>query len=187
MGHQNCDGADLPVKNKFKIKRFPIITFALCLCRYNLLTEFPDDLASLTSLVGLYLSTNKFTGPIPEAICELQNLRALELDFNQLSGPVPECIGKLTRVQTLHLGTNHLNGTMPAAFANLVNLKVKANPKSSRAFVQRRCNHRLALPPCQERWRQCATACLHPRRPAVVQSFGTCYGACNGACKLSCF
>lgn len=118
---------DIELQNNYFTGKVPSLRACTALSSasfgYNLLTEFPDDLASLTSLVGLYLSTNKFTGPIPAAICELQNLRALELDFNQLSGPVPECIGKLTRVQTLHLGTNHLNGTMPAAFANLVALK----------------------------------------------------------------
>ena len=46
------------------------------LSRYNLFGTLPFELSNLTSLVSLYLSSNKLTGPIPPQIGHLTKLRA---------------------------------------------------------------------------------------------------------------
>jgi Leucine rich repeat len=71
---------------------------------------------------GLYLSDNKLNGTIPTSLCALKNLEALLLDTNQLQGTIPECIGNLVKLRQLFLFKNQLTGQVPAQLSQLSKL-----------------------------------------------------------------
>ncbi|KAH7446467.1 hypothetical protein KP509_01G057800 [Ceratopteris richardii] len=108
---------------------------------------FPSGLSKCTSLTGLDLSNNAFSGPIPSNICEqmaflttldlssnkfsgnlpddLANckyLHQLHLQQNQFKGSVPWGIGLLSRLTDLDLSSNFLSGSIPSSFTNRTSL-----------------------------------------------------------------
>ena len=74
-------------------------------------------------VMGLNLSENGLTGPIPRALEGLANLEELYLYDNALTGPVPAWLGNLARLRWLNLGDNALTGSIPGALAGLTNLE----------------------------------------------------------------
>ena len=74
-------------------------------------------------VVGLRLSDNYLTGPIPLELGELANLRTLELARNQLTGPIPLELGYLANLRTLNLLGNNLRSPVPPEFGNLAELQ----------------------------------------------------------------
>ena len=76
-------------------------------------------------VVGLYLSENQLTGPVPVELGSLVDLRYLDLGSNQLSGTIPPELGNLTNLTSLALGGNTgnlLTGHIPPELGNLLNL-----------------------------------------------------------------
>ena len=73
-------------------------------------------------MVGLFLSSNQLSGPIPPELGSLTNLGYLFLNDNLLSGTIPPELGNLTNLAYLYLHYNQLSGTIPATLANLSNL-----------------------------------------------------------------
>ena len=82
----------------------------------------PAEIGNLTSLTGLNLSGNALSGPIPSELGDLTNLTALDLNANKLSGPIPAEFGNLANLTYLRLGSNGLSGAIPPEIGNLTNL-----------------------------------------------------------------
>ena len=76
----------------------------------------------MTQLQGLFLTTNRLSGPIPPELGQLSGLDALELHDNQLSGPIPPELGRLTGLDSLSLSGNRLSGPIPVDLGNLTRL-----------------------------------------------------------------
>jgi Leucine-rich repeat (LRR) protein len=83
----------------------------------------PVELASISSLETLDLSSNKLTGLIPPELGNLTNLVKLNLAQNKLTGPLPDELGYFTGLTELHLHNNKLNGTIPPSLATLFELR----------------------------------------------------------------
>ncbi|KAK6144094.1 hypothetical protein DH2020_020914 [Rehmannia glutinosa] len=112
-----------------------------------LITGPKDEFSSLMRLV--YLSSNKFSGPLPRVgytvkeldlsnnsfsgdmshfLCDMTNqtyqLEILHLGGNHLTGELPEdCLMKWPSLEVLNLGNNNLSGTIPNSIGFLANLR----------------------------------------------------------------
>ncbi|KAJ1286595.1 hypothetical protein BS78_03G364500 [Paspalum vaginatum] len=83
----------------------------LRLSNLGLQGRFPQGLEKCTSLNGLNLSSNNFSGPIPSDIAwQLSFLTSLDLSYNDFSGEIPVGILNLTYLDTLNLQHNQLRG-----------------------------------------------------------------------------
>ncbi|KAM0918312.1 hypothetical protein ACQ4PT_008889 [Festuca glaucescens] len=70
----------------------------------------------LTALKSMYLSDNKFSGPIhDEFFPNLNHLKKLWLDGNDLSGPIPASVVQAEALIELHLERNSFSGELPPA------------------------------------------------------------------------
>ena len=74
-------------------------------------------------IVGLDLSGNGLSGPVPPEVGNLTSLKRLELGGNDLSGSIPSDIGNLTSLTKLDLRVNDLSGPIPPEIGNLVQLR----------------------------------------------------------------
>ncbi|XP_050222030.2 receptor-like protein EIX2 [Mercurialis annua] len=75
--------------------------------------EIPQEITSLTGLVGLNLSRNGLTGMIPEDIGELNYLQWFDLSRNGLSGEIPVSMAKQTFLGYIDIAHNNLSGRIP--------------------------------------------------------------------------
>ncbi|KAL5581348.1 hypothetical protein UlMin_013790 [Ulmus minor] len=67
-----------------------------------------------SNITLLYLSNNRFSGPIPLDIGEVMpKLSDLDISSNSLSGTIPLSIGNLVDLNTLVISNNHLSGEIP--------------------------------------------------------------------------
>ena len=82
----------------------------------------PTQLANLTDLTSLYLSSNQLAGTIPTQLGNLTKLTNLSLGFNRLSGNIPTELGNLANLTNLGLSNNQLTGRIPTQLGNLANL-----------------------------------------------------------------
>ena len=91
------------------------------------LTALPTEIAALTQLQTLSLSSNQLT-VLPTEIAALTLLQELKLNHNQLTVVPPE-IAALAQLQTLELNDNQLKALPPdiAALAQLQTLKLNDN------------------------------------------------------------
>ena len=83
----------------------------------------PFELSGLVNLRLLNLGFNDLSGPIPPELGGLVNLRLLDLRFNDLSGPIPSQLSSMNSLQTLILNANDLSGPIPPELGGLANLK----------------------------------------------------------------
>ncbi|KAK4743909.1 hypothetical protein SAY87_010221 [Trapa incisa] len=106
--------------------------------------SFPLGLANCTSMTGLDLSNNDFSGPLPSNISHIvgfvtslvlssnnfsgsipvdlakcKYLNELSLEHNQFSGLIPTQLGLLGRIKTFNVANNRLSGPIPSLPANL--------------------------------------------------------------------
>ncbi|KAL6909988.1 hypothetical protein ACP4OV_001246 [Aristida adscensionis] len=92
---------------------------------------FPRGLQNCTSMTGLDLSSNNFTGTIPQDISkQVPFLTTLDLSYNGFSGEIPILISNMTYLNTLNLQHNQLSGQIPgqfSLFARLTSFNVADN------------------------------------------------------------
>ena len=74
-------------------------------------------------VIGLRLSGNGLSGPIPAALGNLSALAVLDLGDNELSGTIPVALGNLTALELLDLSDNRLSGPIPTVLFTLHNLQ----------------------------------------------------------------
>ena len=80
-------------------------------------------ISSMTTLSGLYLYDNKFTGKVPGSWTKLKNLQILSLSNNNLNGTLPNDIGKLTKLAFLFMSSaGNFSSTIPAEIGLLSKL-----------------------------------------------------------------
>lgn len=75
------------------------------------------------NLKKLYLSKNRFDGPIPRSIGYLQNLQDLRLDDNNFDEQVPTEIGRLQNLKIFLAFENNLVGEIPVELSTLTQLE----------------------------------------------------------------
>ncbi|KAL5228171.1 hypothetical protein ABZP36_016436 [Zizania latifolia] len=97
--------------------------FSLHLGNLGLEGTFPQGLENCKTMVGLDLSSNSFSGPIPSDIWrQVPYLISLDLSYNSFSGPIPVNITQMTYLNTLKLEHNQLSGEIPWEFNRLFRL-----------------------------------------------------------------
>lgn len=94
----------------------------LYLSSNRLAGALPSSLGQLVGLSVLDLSRNAFTGLIPLTFGALQNLTVLDMSSNRLSGEIPLGIGTLLRLQFLNLSGNILSSSIPPQLGDLSSL-----------------------------------------------------------------
>ncbi|KAJ7297072.1 hypothetical protein O6H91_09G109700 [Diphasiastrum complanatum] len=91
-----------------------IKVYSLSLAGFSLQGPFPQALSKCSSLTGLDLSVNDFTGPVPDSICSfLPYLVQLDLSVNAFSGPIPAGLGNCSYLNSLYLQRNDFTGYIP--------------------------------------------------------------------------
>ncbi|KAL6347457.1 hypothetical protein AAG906_025702 [Vitis piasezkii] len=119
----------------------------LVLSNNNLLSEVPDVLTNLSSLVSIQLSSCGLHGEFPGGIFQLPNLqiidvsnnpnlygllpefpqqsalRELSLSCTKFHGKLPESIGNLEFLTNLYLDNCNFSGTLPNSIGNLTTLQ----------------------------------------------------------------
>lgn len=84
---------------------------------------FPRGLQNCSSMTGLDLSNNNFSGPIPQEISrEIPYLTSLDLSYNGFSGAIPQNISNMTYLNVLNLQHNQFSGQIPLQFNLLTRL-----------------------------------------------------------------
>ncbi|KAH6776668.1 hypothetical protein C2S52_014229 [Perilla frutescens var. hirtella] len=88
---------------------------------FNLFTgSLPASIGNLSSrLWGLDIGGNQLSGSIPSSIGNLVGLTIFYGVYNYLEGPIPRSIGKLDKLQEINLLGNRLTNEIPSSFGNL--------------------------------------------------------------------
>jgi hypothetical protein len=73
----------------------------------------------LELMIGIDLSMNRLSGPIPSSVGFLLQLKSLNLSHNKLVGSIPDTFMYLHEMESMDLSHNHLNGSVPVELANL--------------------------------------------------------------------
>ncbi|CAO1946862.1 unnamed protein product [Urochloa humidicola] len=91
---------------------------SLRLSNLGLQGQFPRGLENCTSMSGLDLSSNNFSGPIPSDISQqVPFLTSMDLSYNSFSGEIPVLISNMTYLNTLNLQHNQLGRQIPQQFS----------------------------------------------------------------------
>ncbi|KAJ3683179.1 hypothetical protein LUZ60_013406 [Juncus effusus] len=85
--------------------------------------SFPSGLEMCEGLTNLYLSGNKFSGPIPNLSLMVPYLTTLDLSFNLFSGEIPADFSSCIYLNSLNLQHNNLTGQIPNEITRLQRLK----------------------------------------------------------------
>lgn len=99
----------------------------------SLIGSIPSQLAWLTDLTRLSLTSNRLEGTIPEElVSSLVKLEDLILSFNDLSGTLPSDLTSLTQLVSLSVTKNQLTGSLPLKIpSSLMFFEVSQNPSLS--------------------------------------------------------
>ncbi|XP_054778360.1 receptor-like protein 33 [Prosopis cineraria] len=81
------------------------------------------QLANLSFLVELDLSSNNFYGQIPRELARLRRLKLLNLSCNDFHGQVSTWIGDLSTLEHLNIRNNSFEGFIPLTLFNLSRLE----------------------------------------------------------------
>uniref|UniRef100_A0A8I6Z489 non-specific serine/threonine protein kinase n=1 Tax=Hordeum vulgare subsp. vulgare TaxID=112509 RepID=A0A8I6Z489_HORVV len=93
--------------------------------RYNRFSGvLPSSIANLSRQLEFFdISFNEIYGKIPVGIGNFPNLIKLGLSSNRFTGVIPDNIGKLKMLQWLTLDNNRISGMMPSSLGNLTQLE----------------------------------------------------------------
>lgn len=87
--------------------------------------KFITLLANCTSLRGVTLQNNSFSGVFPNSITNLSaQLRILDIGFNKISGRIPDGIGNFPKLYNLGLSSNQFTGSIPGSIGRLKMLQL---------------------------------------------------------------
>ncbi|KAK7267205.1 hypothetical protein RIF29_19870 [Crotalaria pallida] len=76
--------------------------------------------------VGLNLSSNLFSGPIPSSFSNMANLEIMDLSNNRFSGDIPKNLAEMPALTHILLSNNQLSGVIPK-FASYVHVELGGN------------------------------------------------------------
>ncbi|KAI3412583.1 Protein kinase domain-containing protein, partial [Psidium guajava] len=79
--------------------------------------------SSIANLKVLDAYDNNFKGLLPTGVLELKKIRYLSLGGNYFTGKIPESYGELAALEYLSLSGNGLNGKIPSELGNLTELR----------------------------------------------------------------
>ena len=80
----------------------------------NFSGHIPSDIShKLKFVTSLDLSSNRFSGQIPPDLANCSYLNVLKLDNNKLTGNIPLQLGQLGRIKTFSVSNNLLSGQVP--------------------------------------------------------------------------
>ncbi|KAK9288282.1 hypothetical protein L1049_016733 [Liquidambar formosana] len=100
------------------------------------------ELANLTNLQYLKVSSNNINGSIPSQIGKLSGLIGLDLSHNKLSGVIPPSLGNLTSLRFMRLNSNQLRGVIPTEVIQLISWgHLRIMNVSDNHFVGRASHH----------------------------------------------
>jgi Leucine-rich repeat (LRR) protein len=87
--------------------------------------HFPSVVNGCSDLATIYISNNRFFGPIPPWIGHggLPSLKILSLNSNKFIGEIPLELSRLSNLQLLVLANNSLTGVIPKELGNLISMK----------------------------------------------------------------
>ncbi|GKV50879.1 hypothetical protein SLEP1_g57559 [Rubroshorea leprosula] len=86
--------------------------------------QFPRRISGCSSLVGLDLSNNELSGPIPSDISSiLPYLTTFKLSSNKFSGEIPKSLANISFLNVLNLDHNQLAGRIPPEIGLLSRIK----------------------------------------------------------------
>lgn len=104
---------------------------ALELTNVGMWGNLPENLAQMSNLQVLNVSSNLFTGAIPKTLRKLTGLRVLAMDNNAIAGSFPYWLNVIPTLETLSLSNNcltgELNDSMISGFKNLRLLSLSNN------------------------------------------------------------
>ncbi|KAJ3683184.1 hypothetical protein LUZ60_013411 [Juncus effusus] len=90
------------------------------LANMGLIGHFPSGLDMCTSLTGLDLSGNNFSGPLPTNISNtVPFITSLDVSFNNFSGQIPTNLSLCIYLNTIYLQHNSFQGQIPGQLAQL--------------------------------------------------------------------
>ncbi|CAL9016772.1 unnamed protein product [Prunus brigantina] len=103
---------------EYESARISSLGVSMDLSSNNLVGFIPEELTSLSGLLGLNLSHNHLEGSIPQEIGELKSLESFDISNNQLSGTIPMSMWSLatTTLSHLNLSYNNLSGPLPKVY-----------------------------------------------------------------------
>ncbi|KAM0019619.1 putative transferase, protein kinase RLK-Pelle-LRR-XI-1 family [Helianthus debilis subsp. tardiflorus] len=97
----------------------------LTLVSDNLTGELPLQMANLTSLKFVNISTNSFVGEFPgEIVAGMTDLEAFDVYNNNFTGELPVEFVKLKNLKVLYLGGNFFSGDIPESYSSFQSLKM---------------------------------------------------------------
>ncbi|XP_078149687.1 receptor-like protein 6 [Carex rostrata] len=109
----------------FSLPAYFVSTLIYLFLSTNRLTgEIPLSICNATRLQVLELSDNNLTGTIPPCILENAQLLVLSMKSNKLSGPLPRNISEGCKLRTIDLSGNKINGSLPQTLTNCNTLEV---------------------------------------------------------------
>eukprot|EP01018_Ginkgo_biloba_P020339 Gb_41502 [translate_table: standard] len=91
--------------------------------------ELPQEIANLTMLTYIDLSSNNFTGrnmlegPLPPEVGKMEHVQAIDISKNKSSGQIPATIESCPELWYLHISWNALQGPIPNSLAQLKSLE----------------------------------------------------------------
>ncbi|XP_059433624.1 receptor-like protein EIX2 [Corylus avellana] len=111
----NIDNLLVTLKEKYvKYDKTLGLVKVIDLSSNRLKGEIPQEITSLSGLIGLNLSRNLLTGIIPQNIGDMERLESLDLSKNHLSGIISPSLTTLSLLSYLNLSNNNLSGKIPS-------------------------------------------------------------------------